>query len=273
MQQLQKLVVCLILVTLFTFSSFRPALASSNYPSSNEAAIETSTERAVTGSEAGLIAANGVGEPICKQHILTNIKGFYNKDKNAKSELLTIIKEYKEYKEKYKDNSPGFSGVYNIDTKEWMALPSLKEDEQKNLPKVCTVPRTGGHVVVQKQFMDKMENKDKKEKNVGFYLSLPAEGETFKDKTLKKDETFKIGFISGKINCCFNSRKNSKSEPSPDRQTIYRKFKDAEVEKLIKKVISETTGYGVVDDPKADAKIRECNSDDYELCPLLLQQS
>lgn len=113
---------------------------------------------------------------------------------------------------KYKPGA-AFSGVYNVETKQWMALPSdktyLKEEEKSDF---CTVKPRGGHEVVAKRFKEKIEEAEKK--NVGFAIvTVPA---------------LKLKFSSSTLNCPYT---NDESRVVPDIE-----------QDLIKVAIEEAVG-------------------------------
>lgn len=243
MQQLQKFVVCLILVILLTFSSFRPAFASSNYPSSEAAiaAVGASTESYVTGSEFVKRCTN-------KKFILTNLT----------SEMLddSVLSKF--------NPKSGFSGVYNIHTKKWMALPSqdasLKNDLEKD-DKVafedCVVKRQGGHSQVREEFFNKVKEIKKDdlaetinpENNLGFFVDIISNSD--------EDKTLGIKWTSGKINCCYyNSRGEKPLYPT--------QVPIGHIREEIQKVISRTTNYKVED--KNEINDKACKDEDLNEC-------
>lgn len=98
-----------------------------------------------------------------------------------------------------------FSGVYNVKTHKWMALPSegsslLKEEDKS---KFCTVMRKGGHTEVAKKFKDRLLNQETEEKNnVGFAI-------------VPEPPILKLKFFSSKLNCPYT---NNESRVVPDTE-------------------------------------------------------
>lgn len=179
--------------------------------------------------------------------------------------ILTNVypKENAKVLSKYKPES-GFSGVYNIDTKQWMALPSgeasLVEKDKNALPsegaslekdnnndEFCTVEPQGGHLKVQKRFNEIISDNKLPHQNLGFFIKLNPD----------KEKTFNIRFISGKINCCYN--KNRSEFPSRE---VPEKYQDA-----IKEAIETTmAGYKVEKDEKYRPNTIYCKLDDLNTC-------
>lgn len=142
----------------------------------------------------------------------------------------------------------GFSGVYNIDTKQWMALPSqgasLKTDKDKG--EFCTVEAKGGHLMVQKKFNETIDNKFP-DQNLGFFIQ----------ENPNKKNTLDIKFVSGKINCCYNKRHSE----CPLR------IVPVEYEKAIKNAIQTTmVGYEVEKQDYSVYKSFCKQPDDFENC-------
>ncbi|GAB1545109.1 hypothetical protein NUACC21_77850 [Scytonema sp. NUACC21] len=144
----------------------------------------------------------------------------------------------------------GFSGVYNIITGDWIALPSegafLEKDQDKG--DFCTVKAQGGHSEVQRRFNERISDKKlpplNSHKNLGFFIQLNP----------NKDETLDLRFISGKINCCYY--KNRGENPSRE---VPEKYQDA-----IKNDIETTVGYKV--EKQEYRKNKCCKDDDLRNC-------
>ncbi|MEG4501760.1 hypothetical protein QUB05_30685 [Microcoleus sp. F10-C6] len=135
---------------------------------------------------------------INEEYILTNVGSGNN--------VVDVLLKYK----------PGavFSGVYNVETKEWMALPSyktyLKEEEKSGF---CTVEPRGGHEVVAERFGKKIDKETDEKKNVGFAI-------------VTEPPILKLRFISGKLNCPYTN-KESRKLPGNEQDQIELAIKEA----------------------------------------------
>jgi hypothetical protein len=150
---------------------------------------------------------------INEEYILTNV----GSGKNAAANVLS----------KYK-SGVFFSGVYNVKTGQWMALPSegasLKEEDNSKL--FCTVAKNGGHPQVAKRlFKDRQVDNEIEKNNVGFAIMVT-------DYSTSKP-TLNLRYYSN-INCPYTK------EISEDREA--KRLLGEEEQKKIESAIKEAVG-------------------------------
>lgn len=151
------------------------------------------------------------GNLIKKKYILTNIE--------PGEEAANVLSKYK--------SGSFFSGVYNVKTGQWMALPSqgasLKEEDNSKL--FCTVAPNGGHPQVAKRlFKDRQVDNEIEKNNVGFAMVTDS-------STLKP--ILKLRYYSN-INCPYNK------EISEDREA--KRLLGEEEQKKIESAIKDAVG-------------------------------